>query len=57
MSKHKVGDVVMLRNGTLPMCVEKIYLERIVCTWFDAENQLHRNDFDTNDLESVKVES
>lgn len=52
------GDIVKLKTGGPEMTVEKLYRSgytpsRVLCSWFDKDNNLHREIF-TQDALLVK---
>ncbi len=40
-----VGDVVKLNGNQTKMTVEAVLDNKVKCVWFDAKNQLHRDEF------------
>jgi uncharacterized protein YodC (DUF2158 family) len=51
----KIGKVVRLKSGGLPMTIEYKPDELTAkCVWFDYNNQLCRNEFKINHLKKSK---
>jgi uncharacterized protein YodC (DUF2158 family) len=48
-----VGDVVRLKSGGPNMTVGNASSSRIICTWFDASNVFHSQEFDQGALEKI----
>jgi uncharacterized protein YodC (DUF2158 family) len=43
--QFKVGDVVVLRSGSIPMTVEEIDGKDVSCVWMDEKRKMERGTF------------
>lgn len=41
----EVGEVVRLNGSQVKMTVEVVFDTKVKCVWFDAKNQLRREEF------------
>ncbi len=47
----KNGDVVALKSGGPKMTIENINNGNVSCTWYDKDNNLHRDTFNEKALD------